>query len=129
MFPLCIWFKEEPSQFSMGQTAQSLTCFIMENHDTGLDKCLRILLSCFRARNSDRQGSRKNKRPCENGIGASRTEGWSRSRSQCPILTSIPYEKTRIGFLIMHTPYFGNIFRHMNKPTVSKGKERTQDIN
>ena len=48
-----MWFEEEPSQFSMGQTAQSLTCSIMEKQHTGLDECPRILLSCFRARNSD----------------------------------------------------------------------------
>ena len=48
----CIWFKEEPSQFSLGQTAHSLTYFIMEKPHTGLDECPRILLSCFRARNS-----------------------------------------------------------------------------
>ena len=47
----CIWFKEEPSQFSMSQTAHSLTCSIMEKPHIGLDECLRILLSCFRARN------------------------------------------------------------------------------
>ena len=45
-------FKEEPSQFSVAQTAQSLTCFIMDKPHTGLDECPRILLSCFRARNS-----------------------------------------------------------------------------
>ena len=48
----CICFKEEPSQFSTGQTSQSLTCSIMEKPQTGLDECPRILLSCFRARNS-----------------------------------------------------------------------------
>ena len=90
----CIWFKEELSQFSVGQTAQILTCSIMDKPHTGvgmeaieglcflaslplagtgqteggektqpfnrfhsrlfawLDKCPRILLSCFRARNS-----------------------------------------------------------------------------
>ena len=47
-----MWFKEEPSQFSIGQTAQGLTCFIMEKPQTGLDECPRILLSCFRAKNS-----------------------------------------------------------------------------
>ena len=50
---LCIWFKEEPSQFSVGQTAESLTGSIMEKPHTGLDECPRILLSCFRARNSE----------------------------------------------------------------------------
>ena len=45
-------FKEEPSQFSMGQTTQSLTCSIMEKPHTGLGECPSILLSCFRARNS-----------------------------------------------------------------------------
>ena len=49
---LCIWFKEEPSQLSVGQTAQSLTCSIMEKPHRGLDDCPRILLSCFSARNS-----------------------------------------------------------------------------
>ena len=48
----CIWFKEEPSQFFMGQTAQSLICSIMEKPRAGLDECSRILLACFRARNS-----------------------------------------------------------------------------
>ena len=48
----CIWFKEEPFQFSMGQTAQSPTCSIIEKPHTGLDECPRILLLCLRARNS-----------------------------------------------------------------------------
>ena len=47
-----MWFKEKPSQFSMGQTAQSLTCSIMDKPHTGLDECPRSLLLCFRARNS-----------------------------------------------------------------------------
>ena len=29
-----------PSQFSMGQTAQSLTCYIMENSDGNWENCL-----------------------------------------------------------------------------------------
>ena len=48
----CMWFKGESSQFSMGQTAQSLTCSIMEKPHTGLDECPKILLLCFRARTS-----------------------------------------------------------------------------
>ena len=52
VFKPCIWFKEEPSQLSMGQIAQSLTCSITEKPHTGLDECPRILLSCVRARNS-----------------------------------------------------------------------------
>ena len=48
----CGWFKEESSQFSMGQTAQTLTCSILGKPHTGLDECPRILLSCFRAMNS-----------------------------------------------------------------------------
>ena len=40
-------FLDEPSQFSVVQTAQSLTCSIMEKPHTGLDDCLRNLLSCF----------------------------------------------------------------------------------
>ena len=51
----CIWFKEEASQFSMGQTAPY---FIMEKPHTGLDECPRILLSCFRARNSGGRNER-----------------------------------------------------------------------
>ena len=43
---------EKPSQFSMGQTAQSLTCSIMEKPHTVLNECPRILLACFRAKNS-----------------------------------------------------------------------------
>ena len=48
----CMWFMEEPSQFSGGQTAQSLTCSIMDEPHTGLEDCLRMLLSCFRKRMS-----------------------------------------------------------------------------
>ena len=33
---LCMWFMEDPCQFSVGQTAQSLTCFIMEKLHSGL---------------------------------------------------------------------------------------------
>ena len=53
---LCMQFMEEPSQFSVGQTPQSLTCSIMEEPLTELDECPRILLSCFRARNSRKEG-------------------------------------------------------------------------
>ena len=45
----CIWIKEEPSQFSVGQIAQSLTCPIMEKPHSGLDDCLNMLLSCTHA--------------------------------------------------------------------------------
>ena len=44
---------EEPSQFSVGQTAQSLACSIMEKPHTGLDDCMRMLQACFRKRMSD----------------------------------------------------------------------------
>ena len=46
-------FKEEPSQFSVGQTA------IMEKPHTGLDDCLSMLLSCFRKWMSGRQTERE----------------------------------------------------------------------
>ena len=36
----CMWFKEELSQLSMGQTAQSLTCSIMEKPHAQLDAAL-----------------------------------------------------------------------------------------
>ena len=39
---------EGPSQFSKGQTAQGLTCSIMEKPLTGLVDCLRMLQACFR---------------------------------------------------------------------------------
>ena len=42
----------EPSQFSVGKTAKSLTCFIMEKPHTGLDDCLNMLLASFRKRMS-----------------------------------------------------------------------------
>ena len=47
-----MWFMEEPSQFSEGQTAQSLTCSIMDKQHTGLDDCQRKLLPCFSERMS-----------------------------------------------------------------------------
>ena len=50
---LSMWFMEEPSQFSEGQTAHSLTCSIMEKPHTGLDDYPKILLSSFRKRMSD----------------------------------------------------------------------------
>ena len=50
--PVCMWFMEEPSQFSIGQTAQSLTHSIMEKPHIMLDDCLNMLLSCFRKRMS-----------------------------------------------------------------------------
>ena len=36
---LSIWFMEETSQFSVGQSSQSLTSSIMEKPHTGLDDC------------------------------------------------------------------------------------------
>ena len=47
---------EEPSQFSVGQTAQSLTCPIVEKPHTELDNCLKMLLTCFRKRMSALNG-------------------------------------------------------------------------
>ena len=35
-YHVCMWFMKEASQFSMGQTAQILTCSIMEKPHTGL---------------------------------------------------------------------------------------------
>ena len=49
----CTWFMEEPCQFSVCQTALSLTCYIMEKPHTRLDDCLRMLQACFRKRTSD----------------------------------------------------------------------------
>ena len=43
----CMWFIEEPSQFSVG-----LTCSILEKPPTGLHDCLRMLQACFRKRMS-----------------------------------------------------------------------------
>ena len=44
----CMWFMEDSSHFFSGQTAQSLTCSIMEKPHTGSDDCLRVLQACFR---------------------------------------------------------------------------------
>ena len=43
---------EVPSQFSMGQTVQSLTCSIWRNHIQGWMTDLNMLLSCFREKMS-----------------------------------------------------------------------------
>ena len=65
----------------MGQTAQSLTCSIMEKPHTGLDDCLRILLSCFRARNCGShilpacQGAERARDPLQGLSGFSQTVG------------------------------------------------------
>ena len=56
--PVCgSWSMEEPSQFSVGQTAQSLTSSIIEKPHTGLDDCLRMLQACFRKKMSVQGGS------------------------------------------------------------------------
>ena len=47
-----MYFMEEPIQFSVGQTAQSLTSSIMDISHTGSDDCLRILQACLRKRMS-----------------------------------------------------------------------------
>ena len=47
-----LWFTEEPSQFSVDQIAQSLTCSVMEKPHTGLDDSLNLLRSCFGKRMS-----------------------------------------------------------------------------
>ena len=47
-----MWFMEEPSQFSVGQTAKSLICSIMETPHTGTDDCLNMVLACLRKRMS-----------------------------------------------------------------------------
>ena len=44
---------EEPSQFSVRQTAKILTCSIMDKPHTGLDDCLNMILACLRAKMSD----------------------------------------------------------------------------
>ena len=54
-----MWFMEEGSKFFVGQTAQSLTCFIIDKPHTGLNDCLRILLSYFRKRMSAGAAERK----------------------------------------------------------------------
>ena len=54
----CIWYKEDPSQFFMGQTAENLTCSIVEKPHRGLDECPRILLSCFRTKDYEEEEDR-----------------------------------------------------------------------
>ena len=57
---ICYWHMHDDIQtviqpckwFSVGQTATSLTCSIMETPHTGLDDCLRMLQACFRKRMS-----------------------------------------------------------------------------
>ena len=49
----CMWLMEELSQFSIGQTAQSLTCSIMEKPHRGLDDWMRVLQACFQEMMSD----------------------------------------------------------------------------
>ena len=44
----CMWFIEVPSQFSMVQTTQRLSCSIMAKIHSWLDDCLRMLQACFR---------------------------------------------------------------------------------
>ena len=48
----CMWFTEEPSNFSMSQRAQNLTCSLMKKPHAWLEDCLNMLLSCFRKRRS-----------------------------------------------------------------------------
>ena len=48
-----MWFMEEPSKFSMGETAQILICSLMEKRHTGSEDCLNMLLACFIKRMSD----------------------------------------------------------------------------
>ena len=56
VFQPCMWFMEELSQFSVGTTAQRLTCSIMEKPQPGLDDCLRMLLPSCRKRMSGHNG-------------------------------------------------------------------------
>ena len=46
---------EEPSQFFVSQTAQSVTCSIMEKPHAGFDDCPNMLMSCFIIRMSGRR--------------------------------------------------------------------------
>ena len=50
----CIWFKKEPSRdLHAGPNSTESNLFAFNHIHTGLDECPRILLPCFRARNSD----------------------------------------------------------------------------
>ena len=59
-----MWVKEEPHQFSMGQTAPNLACSFMEKPLTGLDDCLNMLLSCFRKKDGRRESGEQRQRDC-----------------------------------------------------------------
>ena len=52
VFQPCMWFMKEPSQFSVGKTAQRKTYPITEKPHSGLDDCLNMLLACLRQRMS-----------------------------------------------------------------------------
>ena len=60
-----MWFMKEPSQFSMGQTAQSLICSIVEKQHTELDDCVNMLPSCFRKRMSGETARQTVRRPLD----------------------------------------------------------------
>ena len=66
--PVCGSWKSQVS--SLGQTAQSLTCSIVEKPHTGLDDCLNMLLSCVRKNMSGGNPEEGNWRRDCNKVGA-----------------------------------------------------------
>ena len=72
---------KEPIQFSMRQTAHSLTCSIMKKPHTRLDDCLRMLQACLRKRMSGQNAHTKS--PLLTRARSTRScspTGWRRSR-------------------------------------------------
>ena len=83
---------EEPCQFSVGRTAHSLTCSILENPHTWLDDCLRMLQACFSKRMSE-------------GV---RERGEGRKHSWIPLI--LWYYGGLDNKLVRHVAGFMNIF-------------------
>ena len=117
----CMWFMEKPSQFSVGQTSQSLTCSIMEKPHTGLDSAAGMLKKidvCFppsRTKNSHIFPARPRILPsCFRGslilamAGPRATAVQSLSNDICVQFTSSSVEII-LGLVDARSPLFGSL--------------------
>ena len=97
-----IWFKDDPSQFSIGQTAESNLFHHgeLEKPHRVLDGCSRILLSCFRARAPEEEATAEE---------TDKTRSFARSLLRCFVISrSSPVSKIdNLGGLRRATAYFG----------------------
>ena len=99
--PVCGSWKSQEASYPC--STEPITCSIMEMRHTGLDDCLRILLSCFKARISGRKKDLFGYYPVQTFLAVGRT-----GTCVSAVFLAVPLEHLALDFCLHRFTFFGD---------------------